>query len=111
MREASAKESIPLDRTRGESREAMSDFFSKLSTTIELFEAVAVVEYMVAPPQRQEILRTKYITLLKEKNHNDLTADENDYTAEELDRKRSHPNGLTLDQILDDPRRGQGGRY
>jgi hypothetical protein len=89
----------------------MSDFFSNLSATIARAEAVAVVEYMMASPQLQEILRTKYVTLLKTQNPNESTADRNDYTDEEQERERKHPTGLTLDQILDDPRRGQGGKY
>ena len=84
----------------------MSDIFLKLSRNVALAEAAAVIGYIMADPLRQEILKSKYIALLK-------TAERIEFTAESGDYSEKEPtyNGLTLDQVLDDPRRGQGGKY
>lgn len=89
----------------------MSAYFSRLSRLIELSEATAVIHYIMAPPSLQEILKTKYIQLIKTGVPEAFTADTADYSEEERERTQSVCNTPTLDQIMDDPRRGQGGKY
>lgn len=85
----------------------MTEYFAKLNRLIELAEAAAVVQYIMAPDHRQDILRAKYIHILKS---SEGFSHSEDYSDEERNNTRLVTSGLTLDQMLDDPRRGQGGK-